>query len=186
MRGCDLDITGKMWAYRPATHKTQHHGHERLIMIGPRARRIIEPFLKSDLQAHLFSPAESEADRRAAMHAARKTSMKCGNVPGSNRKRRPDWEPGKSYTAGSYRHAISRATDKADAWAKGGRVIGKDERIIPPWHPHQLRHTAATRFRKDYGLEAAQVILGHKQLTVTQLYAEKNVEAATRVMSEAG
>lgn len=45
------------------------------------------------------------------------------------------------------------------------------------FHPHQLRHSAATRLRKQYGLEAAQVILGHKVLTVTQVYAERNVEA---------
>ena len=54
------------------------------------------------------------------------------------------------------------------------------------WHPHQLRHSAATRLRREYGLEAAQVILGHKTLTVTQVYAEKNVEAAARIMSEVG
>jgi integrase len=53
-------------------------------------------------------------------------------------------------------------------------------------HPHQLRHTAATELRKTHGLEAAQVILGHKTLTVTQLYAEKNVEAAMKIMAEIG
>jgi hypothetical protein len=47
-------------------------------------------------------------------------------------------------------------------------------------------HTAATNLRKEYGLEAAQVILGHKTLTVTQIYAEKNVEAAQRIMAEVG
>jgi site-specific recombinase XerD len=54
------------------------------------------------------------------------------------------------------------------------------------WHPHQLRHSAATNLRRDFGLEPAQVILGHKTLSVTQVYAEKNVEAAMRVMAEVG
>ena len=54
------------------------------------------------------------------------------------------------------------------------------------WHPHQLRHNAATRLRKEYGLEAAQVILGHKTLSVTEIYAEKNVEAAKRIMAQVG
>jgi hypothetical protein len=35
-------------------------------------------------------------------------------------------------------------------------------------------------------LEAAQVILGHKTLAVTEVYAEKNVAAAMRIMSEVG
>jgi integrase len=54
------------------------------------------------------------------------------------------------------------------------------------WSPHQLRHTAATPLRKEYGLEAAQVVLGHKTLSVTEIYAEKNVAAARRIMGEVG
>ena len=54
------------------------------------------------------------------------------------------------------------------------------------WHPHQLRHTAATELRKEFGLEAAQVILGHRTLTVTQLYAERNTKAAAAVMGRVG
>lgn len=54
------------------------------------------------------------------------------------------------------------------------------------WHPHQLRHNAATMLRREYGLEAAQVILGHKTLTVTQIYAEKNVAAAQAIMLKIG
>src|SRR5438552_3366231 len=29
------------------------------------------------------------------------------------------------------------------------------------WHPYQIRHSFATRVRKQHGLEAAQVLLGH-------------------------
>jgi integrase len=54
------------------------------------------------------------------------------------------------------------------------------------WHPHQLRHNAGTRLRREYGLEVAQVILGHRTLTATQIYAEKNVELARKVMAEVG
>ena len=31
MRGCDLDTSGKIWAYRPSSHKTEHHSLERVI-----------------------------------------------------------------------------------------------------------------------------------------------------------
>ena len=44
----------------------------------------------------------------------------------------------------------------------------------------------ATRLRKRFGLDGAQVILGHKTLSVTQVYAEKNVEAAQRIMAAVG
>lgn len=52
------------------------------------------------------------------------------------------------------------------------------------WHRHQLWRSAATGLRKQYGLEAAKVILGHQTLQVTETCAEKNVHAAQRIMSE--
>ncbi len=54
------------------------------------------------------------------------------------------------------------------------------------WHPHQLRHTAGTELRKTHGLEAAQVLLGHKNVTITQVYAEKNAAQAMRIAAEVG
>ncbi len=36
------------------------------------------------------------------------------------------------------------------------------------WHPHQLRHTAATELRRAYGVEAARIILGHASLDATR------------------
>ncbi len=41
-------------------------------------------------------------------------------------------------------------------------------------------------YGRDFGLEAAQVILGHKTLAVTEVYAEKNVDAAKKIMGEVG
>jgi integrase len=54
------------------------------------------------------------------------------------------------------------------------------------WHPHQLRHSAATVIRKHFGIEAAQVVLGHATLAATQIYAEKNADAAKRIAAEVG
>src|ERR1051326_4547346 len=56
IRGCDLDTTGKLWTYKPAKHKTMNQDHEWTIYLGPRAQEIVKPFLKTDLQAYLFSP----------------------------------------------------------------------------------------------------------------------------------
>jgi site-specific recombinase XerC len=73
-----------------------------------------------------------------------------------------------------------------------GRLTPEQRRTLADWerehrwHPNRLRHSAATFLRKEYGLEAAQVILGHKTLAVTEIYAEKNVAAAMRIMVEMG
>jgi integrase len=49
-----------------------------------------------------------------------------------------------------------------------------------------LRHTAATLIRKQFGLEAAQVILGHAVADVTQVYAERDAEKARAVARQVG
>jgi integrase len=187
MRPCDIEIAGPVWVYRPSQHKTLHHGHTREIRLGRRAQKIIEPFLGNrPTTGYLFSPIDAEADRRATLTANRKTPLSCGNRPGTNKARKPTRTITETYTKDSYARAITRACEKADKWAKGGKVISNDHVCVPHWHPHQIRHTAATRLRHEYGLEAAQVILGQKTLTVTQVYAEKNVALADRIMAEVG
>jgi integrase len=206
MRSGDVDTSGRLWLYTPRSHKTQHHGHERTIYLGPQAQAVLAPMLKPDLAAYIFSPAEAEAERREKMHSMRATPLSCGNVPGSNRRRRPRRAARGRYTVDSYRRAIAAGCEKAFAMPAELRdpVTPKQKRertgedaaerraaraawyAEHVWSPGQLRHTAGTRLRREFGLEAAQVILGHRSLTVTQVYAEKNVAAAQRIMSEVG
>ena len=57
---------------------------------------------------------------------------------------------------------------------------------VPHWHPNQLRHTHGTEVRRRFGLEAAQVALGHERADVTQVYAERNLDLAVKVAAEVG
>jgi integrase len=57
---------------------------------------------------------------------------------------------------------------------------------VPPWNPNQLRHTLATEVRKRFGVEAAQVLLGHSRADVTQVYAERDLGLAERIALEIG
>ncbi len=171
MRGSDLDINNKVWAYTPAHHKTAHHGHDRIVYLGPRAQMIVKPFLRRELTTHLFSPADAEADRREELHRRRRTPLSCGNRPGSNRKDSPGW-PGDHYTVNTYRQAIARACEAAG---------------VDRWSPGQLRHNAGTRLRREYGLELAQTILGHRiGSAITELYAEVSVKRAIDVVRRIG
>lgn len=49
------------------------------------------------------------------------------------------------------------------------------------WTPNQLRHTAGTEVRAEFGLEAAQTILGHATAKMTEHYAEKHLAAVAEV-----
>ena len=170
MRGGDLDRTGPVWAYTPRRHKNHWRGQRRVIYLGPQARGVVAEFLKADPDAYLFSPkefVEAERARRAERRRSKRTPSELGRI----RKASPAREPGPSYNRRSFRLAINRACRKAG---------------VPPWCPLSLRHAAATAIRARFGVEAAQVVLGHARCDVTQLYAEKNLTLAQKVMAEIG
>jgi integrase len=192
MRTADIDKTEEVWIYRPVAHKTAHHGHSRDIFIGPKAKEILRQFLKPlNPQAFIFSPREADAERREKLRASRVTPLSCGNRPGTNRKHKPRRTPGERYDVTAYRHAITRACDLAflppeELLDENKQAELKTWRTQHRWHPHQLRHSAATDIRKHFGIEAAQTVLGHTTLTATQIYAEKNVDAAKKIASAIG
>jgi integrase len=190
LRPCDVDRSGDVWAYRPATHKTEHHGRQRVVFIGPQAQEILRSYLLRDAEAYCFTPADSERKRLEARNEARKTPLCFGNRPGTNRKRCRKMPPGNRYLTGAYANCIRRACDLADRKARP-QVLNadpseKDERIVPRWSPNQLRHSKATEVRRQYGLEAVQVILGHAKADVSQIYAERDLSLAERIMREVG
>ena len=73
------------------------------------------------------------------------------------RKSNPKRVPGDCYSVAALGKAIGRACQSAE---------------IKRWTPNQLRHSTATRIRKEYGLELAKVILGHSSVSMTEVYAE--------------
>jgi len=182
-----LDTSGDVWLYRPESHKTEHHDRDRIIAIGPKAQDMLRPYLLREEQAYCFAPSDSERKRRREQHEQRVTPLKYGNRPGSNRKRKPKRSAGDCYTNDSYRRAIHRACDKAFLPADeltGAEV--KAWRSRHRWSPNQLRHAAATEIRKQFGLEAAQVALGHSNANVTQIYAERDLSKAAEIMRQVG
>lgn len=179
MRTCDLETTGRLWIYTPASHKTEHHGRERKIYLGPQAQEILRPWLRPELGTCLFSPAEAEAERAAELRRNRKTK-----VQPSQRNRRvlkPAKAPGEGYSVDSYRRAIAYGIRRANR-----ERAARGEPEIPKWHPHQLRHNAATRLRREFGLDVARAVLGHASVVVTEIYAELDGAKAAEAMAKVG
>ena len=152
LRPCDVDRSADVWRYVPESHKTEHHGRERVIFVGPQAQAILRPYLLRDAKAVCFTRKD-----------------------------------GKPFLRGNYSKPIGTAcnkafpapkeldTDERKAWRKAHR-----------WSPNRLRHSAATAIRKQYGLEAAQVCLGHASADVTQVYAERDMEKAAAIARQVG
>jgi integrase len=197
LRPCDIDRSGEIWTYCPLSHKTQHRGRERQIFLGPQAQKLLLPYLTlRESKMFCFQPLESEMRRRAARHTIRRTPIQQGNRPGTNRKANPRRPPGDRYNTNSYRRAIHRACDAAfphpTMSGRKERTLSEPERAelrswrsTHRWSPNQLRHSAATQIRREFGIEGAQITLGHASVDVTQVYAErdmaKGIEIARRI-----
>jgi integrase len=207
IRRGDIDTGGPTWLYKPPHHKNSHRGKSRTIAIGPKAQEVLKEFFTPDLAAYLFSPARAVEELRAERSAKRKTPRYPSHMTrnAARRKARPRRTPSGKYDRGSYGLAIDRACDRA--FPPPGELARREDethaqwwgRLEPAqraeveawrkahrWHPNQLRHAFATRVRKQHGLEAVQVLLGHSRADVTQIYAEKNEALATAVAAKIG
>jgi integrase len=201
MRARDLNMTGPVWEYRPDSYKGEHHEAlpPKVIMLGPQAQEIIRPYLSLDISGYLFSPQRALDEHVAERRAGRKTKLWPSHVARQAKERagRGRRTYGDRYSVASYRQAIARACDRAfphpelsaiprkrltaeqraelKAWRKSHR-----------WHPNRLRHAAGTAIRRRFGLEGSQAILGHSELTSTQVYAAKSLDLAREIMRQIG
>jgi integrase len=177
MRTCDIDMTGRVWLYRPRSHKTSHHGHERIVPIGPKGQEIIKCYLTTTTQAFLFSPRLNMEERARTLRLNRKTPVQPSQR--DRRKKRPKRRPGDSYTVDQYRRAIAEAIERHNQ--------GKPEsECIPHWFPHQLRHLRALELKREAGLDVARAVLGHRSPVITEHYATLDVAKGIEVMSKIG
>jgi integrase len=218
LRPLDLDMGNpSCWVYRPGSdqgahgeHKTAHHGHERIILIGPRAQEVLRPYLGTKLDGYCFNPAEGEAARSTRRRQARQTPLYPSHLKlmARKRKKRRVRAPGDRYDTAGYRRAIYRACDKAfplpdrlaprvvdgkresrKAWWARLTVEEKAKvrawRREHQWHPNRLRHSRATELR-PHGLDVVKTILGHSKVETTQIYSEKDLAAAMELVSKIG
>lgn len=163
-------IDTSVWAYRMTDHKTDEYIDEKYVFLGPKAREVIAPYLAGrPADKPIFSPKEAQALRYQSMRAERKTKVQPSQF--SRAKKSPRRTPGDQYQNTSYFRAIHTACERAG---------------IEPWSSHQLRHTKGTGVRKRFGLEGAQVTLGHKSIKTTEIYAEPDMELAKRIAEELG
>jgi len=169
MRTIDVETTGHVWAYHPETHKTAHHGKRRTIHLGPQAQAVLREWLRPELSSPMFQPREAMEALRAEQRRNRKSPVQPSQK--TRAKSRPKKQPGITYTVQSYGRSIDYGCEKAG---------------VPKWHPNQLRHNAATRLRKEFGLDVARAVLGHSSPAVTEVYAELDGAKAADAMERVG
>lgn len=137
-------------------HKTEHLGHKLTVLIGPRAQEILRPFIGS--KGYLFSPDKTRRNLRFRKH----------------------------YSSSSYRNCIRMAIIKLNKKRQKRIDAGEKISLIKHWYPHQIRHAVATLVQSKYSLEAAKAVLGHHSVSMTQVYAHRDLDLARRVALDIG
>ena len=167
MRAGDFSTNARgVMTYTLRTDKTDHRRtarEKRVVYLGPKVERIVTGYLvecADDKDAFLFTPKNALEERRfIRMNGARRVR------PRKPRKLNP------CFDRCSYARAITRAADAAG---------------VPHWAPNQLRHLFASEIREKYGLEAAQIMLGHSKADVTQIYAERDFKKMEEIANKEG
>jgi integrase len=127
---------------------------------------------------------------------------------GTNVVENPKVKPGDRFTTASYRRAITRACIAAfpppaplgqrgdETAAQWKARLTPDQKLeLKAWrkkhhfHPHQLRHAAATKVRAAFpecAREAILAVLGDRSDRMADLYAEANETLAAEIMEKIG
>jgi integrase len=169
LKTSEIDRTTDPWIYRPTKHKTQHLGKARSIPLGPKAQELLASRLKADPDRPIFSPRES----RAHSDANRPHSE------GSTEERRESW---RRYYRKSHKRSTRHAGEMYSTRSYGNCVTKACKRAgVPPFRCNRIRHTYATHVRREHGLEAAQVSLGHSNAKTSEIYAERDLALAIKV-----
>lgn len=185
LRASDVDRSEEVWIYRPQGHKTEHFGRERRVLFGPRARAILEPWLERYPTGFLFAPDRAEHARHKLQRQHRKTPLWPSH---QRRKRAPQPRVFRDhYSTSSYARAVAYGCEKSNAKAEKDAFERGEPKPNPVhWTPNQLRHTAATRIRREFGIEMARVVLGHSSAVTSEIYAEIDLGKAAAVMAKLG
>lgn len=167
MKPREVDRSGDIWVYRPSWHKTEHHGKGRAILIGPKAQSFLAGRIDCDPDRLVFplmkrydGRAESSPPRLAATYRD-VVLLACSRIP----------------------HETLTDEDAAD---DEDRAELDAFRLANRWTPNQLRHSAATRMRKEAGIESARIALGHSNVNMTEIYAEVDLDSIKALMRRIG
>jgi len=175
MRAGDVDRSGAVWIYTLRTDKTAHRraaSAKKRVPLGRRAQAILTPYLveKADApDAFLFSPRDAARDRAFERRQRRQTPLtpsQAARDAAPKTRRYNDF-----YAENLYCKIIAKGAERAG---------------VERWAPNRLRHLYATEVRAKFGLEAAQIMLGHARADVTQIYAERDFQKAAQIAAEIG
>lgn len=137
LRANEIDMSSDVWVYSPSEHKNAHRNDTRLIFLGPKAQRILRPFLAANQEGFLF-PANSMENRpytkdsycRAVKRAAKRAGV-------------PAWTPNQ------LRHAAATRITNRHGIEKAKVVLGHKKITTTQRYVDDQGHAAAALMREE-------------------------------------
>lgn len=163
----EVDRSGDIWIYRPSWHKTEHHGKGRAILIGPKAQLFMSGRMDGEPDSLVF-PTMKRYEGRPRSSPPRLAATY------------------RDVVLNACRRIPHEALDDATATTPEQAAELEAFRESNRWTPNQLRHSAATRMRREAGIEAARIALGHSTVIMTEIYAEKDLDSIKDLMRRIG
>ncbi len=193
LRPGDLDRSSDVWEFNVLGHKTAHHGRKRTVYIGPEAQSVLRPYLLRAADQHCFSAAESREWWFQQAEEARVTPASCGNARGRKHDRTPSAKNSRLPRTYFDRVVMAGRSPAAckKAWPAPKEIRG-DKEAVKAWDRRtSLVAQPVAAYSRDrsaalYGLDAAQVILGHARADITQVYAEVDRQKAIDITRKIG
>jgi len=162
----DRESTPDLWVYNLSKHKTAKRISGRKIYLSEPVQNLLAPYLQGKKpDQFLFTPEQSERERRERQRAERKTRVQPSQVERAKKHAaNPKASYAECYNQASYRKAIQFAIKR------GNKILTDNQ--IPRWAPYQIRHSAATFIEETEGLDESQALLGHTSADMTKRYAK--------------
>jgi len=160
MRKSEINRDGPIWIYEPAHHKTEHHGRQRIIPLGPKCQQALTAWWD---QARTLPGAGAGAGAGSLPGAgAGDLLFEGGRFRGS----------GRPITRQAFYNAIRRINMK----------YGLDD-----WGLHQVRKAFATRVARKFSERDAQLLLDHADVDITRRhYIDPDLQRKIELMEEIG
>jgi len=176
LRWSEIDMSGKLWEFIPANHKTEKKGKSRIVYFRPEVQTLLRRWQSSrPLKGndYLFTAREAWIIGKLKLLGERTTMQEM-----------IDASAGKHFTEDGVRTRVFR-----QAIANGCERAG-----VPRWTPYQMRHFYATDMLKtlsnqyadgdtinDAMIEGVSALLGHSDIRTTRRYTGANNALAARL-----
>ncbi len=164
MRPCDIDTTGDIWVYRISGRFNGEGDQERGSKTDWREGVDSKEILLGPKAQDVLEPWLGKRSGSEYLFSPREVCERLGRI---NRSR----PPRDRYDDETYCQAVQRACVRAG---------------VPVWTPGRLRHNAGTRIRMKFGVEAARLVLGHQNVSTTEIYAERDIRRYREVIKICG